>query len=103
MLSRLLLRGYVATQFQISICYAQGEALCVCAASPRVHGGIGGGGNCAGEDGGVVAELLVLVDDCVAVVHRGAGASWRHGGMATRRHGGGAYARHMRSLCGVAA
>ena len=53
----------------------------MCAARPRVHGGIGGW-HCAAEEGGVVAaELLVLVDDFAAV--RGIVAAWQRGIVAT--------------------
>ena len=76
-------------QFQIPICYAQGEAPSVRAARPRVHGGMGGVALRRRRVGGEAA-LLVLVDDCAAV--RGIVALVHRGGMATRRRG-----RH--SLC----
>ena len=47
-------------QFQISICYAQGEAPCVRAARARVNGGIGGwpcAAKMGGWGGGMVSGL----------------------------------------------
>ena len=69
-------------QFQISICYAQGEAPSVRAARPRVHGGIGGWQLRSRRVGGVVAGLHGLVDDFAVVRCIVAVATWQRGSVA---------------------